>query len=129
MKKGTMKRKTILIVDDEPNITFAVKYGLEDINPRLNVLEVNSGRRCINLLKNGINPHLIILDIMMPKMCGWKTFDKIKENSEWKNIPIVFLSCRDDEYTIKRGKELGDAYITKPFEIEDINEKINSMLK
>ncbi|MBD3263113.1 response regulator [Candidatus Woesearchaeota archaeon] len=127
--KKRKQRKTIMVVDDESDVTFAVKYGLEDLNPKLNVIEANSGRRCINLLRNGINPDLILLDIMMPRVCGWKTFDKIKENSSWDKIPIVFLTCRNDEYTINRGNKLGEGYITKPFEIDFLNEKITKILK
>ena len=115
------QRKIIMIVDDDSDTTMAVKHGLEDINPTLDVIELNSGKKCMSLLELGIIPDLILLDIMMPGMCGWETFDKIKEKSNCRSVPIVFLTCRTDGYTVKHGREIGENYVEKPFEVENLN--------
>jgi two-component system alkaline phosphatase synthesis response regulator PhoP len=57
---------------------------------------------------------------MMPLMSGWELFEKIKKNPEWKKIPIVFLTARTDEVAVNAGLFLGDAYINKPYDVDDV---------
>jgi DNA-binding response OmpR family regulator len=65
---------------------------------------------------------------MMPELSGWKTFDLIKGNDSWKNIPIVFLTARTDNVAKNAGGFLGEDYIEKPFEIKDLKERIDKIL-
>ena len=120
--------KKILIVDDNPDVIFSVKNGLESISDEYQIIGVGSGKECLDLLETE-TPDLILLDIMMPDMSGWKTFDKIKENEAWRNIPIVFLTARTDRVAKNAGGFLGEDYIEKPFEITDLKERIDRILK
>jgi len=93
------------------------------------LITIENGKKCLEFLENNLIPDVIILDIMMPEMSGWKTFDKIKENLNWNKIPIVFLTARTDNVAKNAGGFLGEAYIEKPFEITFLKDKIDEILK
>ena len=120
--------KKILVVDDNPDVIFSVKSGFETLDKKYKVEGVDGGKKCLEFLENDI-PDIILMDIMMPDMSGWKTFDKIKENVAWKDIPIIFLTARTDRVAKNAGGFLGEDYIEKPFEIKDLIERINKVLK
>jgi len=120
--------KKILVVDDNPDIIIAVKNGLESISNDYEVLGAESGLKCLEMLKTD-NPDLVLLDIMMPEMSGWETFDKIKGNQNWGNIPVIFLTARTDNVAKKAGGFLGDDYIEKPFKIDELINRIEQILK
>ncbi len=120
--------KKILLVDDDPDILYAVKISLEKLSDGYEVTGVNGGMECFEFLKKGDRPDIILLDIMMPEIDGWQVFAKLKENPEWREIPIVFLTAKIDEYSKGFGKLSADDYIEKPFEIEDLKERINKIL-
>jgi len=117
-----------MVVDDNPDVLFSVKSGLEDIDHDLQIQGVESGEKCLELLETE-TPDLIILDIMMPGMSGWKTFDKIKENDNWKKIPVVFLTARTDRVAKNAGGFLAEDYIEKPFDLTDLHERIQSIFQ
>jgi putative two-component system response regulator len=119
--------KKIFVVDDNPDVIFSVKNGLEALSEDYEIKGANSGEKCIEMLQTN-TPDLILLDIMMPGMSGWKTFDKIKENESWKEIPIIFLTARTDRVAKNAGGFLGDDYIEKPFEINDLKGRIEKHL-
>ena len=121
--------KKVMIVDDNSDVVTTVKYGLEDQTKEYQVIGAESGKQCLALLQQNQIPDLIFLDIMMPEMSGWETFEKIRENDAWRNIPVVFHTARTDETAKKAGKLLGDDYLEKPFEIKDIKNCIRKILK
>jgi len=121
--------KTIMVVDDNADIIASIKYGLEAVTNDFEVIGADSGKQCLSLLLQNKIPDLILLDIMMPEMSGWETYNKLKENKTWKNIPVVFLTARIDKIAKNAGKFLGDDYIEKPFEIEDVKDRISKVLE
>ena len=120
--------KKIMIVDDNPDIRSSIKYALE-YNSDYEVICVESGSSCYELLKNNEIPDLIILDIMMPGMSGWMLSDRLRENSSWKEIPVIFLTARCDRFAEDLGRKLGEDYIKKPFDIKDLKQRIDEILK
>jgi len=123
-------KKKIFVVDDDPTITISVKQALEYYNPtEYDVMCVEDGRKCLELLRAKQIPDLILLDIMMPGMSGWMLSDRLRENSLWKNIPVVFLTARTDEHAKKASSSVCEDYIEKPFDIQDIEKRINKILK
>lgn len=119
--------KKIMIVDDNRDVIFSVKNGLESLSEEYQIIGVESGEKCLEMLETE-TPDLILLDIMMPGMSGWKTFDKIKENESWRHIPIVFLTARTDRVAKNAGGFLGEDYIEKPFEIMELKDRVEKVL-
>ena len=120
--------KKIMVVDDEPDILFTVGQMLEISG--YEIIKAKSGDEAIKTLSGlTTKPDLILLDIMMPEISGWDVAAKIKENPEWKGIPIVFLTAKGDTMSIGMGGLAADDYIVKPFNIEDLKNRINRILK
>jgi len=120
--------KTILVVDDNPDVLTSLKVGLEEVSGDYQILMAEDGKKCLEMLKNNTKPDIILLDIMMPQMSGWEVFDRIKENPSWKTIPVVFLTARTDRTAKNAGSFLGDDYIEKPFNISDLKKRIEILL-
>ena len=118
----------ILIVDDNSDVIISLKNGLEDEPEKYRVISAQNGHQCLELLKNKQTPDIILLDLMMPEMSGWEVYDKLKEHTTWKNIPVVFLTARTDRNARNAGRFLGDDYIEKPFEISDVKSRIEKVL-
>jgi len=114
----------IMIVDDEKDITFTVKSGLENFDDQMKVIEINDGFECLKLLSEGKIPDLILIDIMMPRMNGWELVNRIKENNEWKQIPLIFLTAKTDDFSKTFGKTITQDFIEKPFDIKELHERI-----
>ncbi len=125
--RGGMMVKKIMVVDDNPDVIFSVKNGLENVTDDFRIIGVESGEKCLEFLETE-HPDIILLDIMMPGMSGWKTFDKIKENEAWKQIPVVFLTARTDRVAKNAGGFLAEDYVEKPFDIKDLKNRIDTVL-
>ncbi len=114
----------VLVVDDEVLIRDVIKEYL--LNDGYNVFESKDGLEAIETIKE--NPiDIVILDIMMPKMDGYKCCEQIKKI---KNIPVIMLSAREEEYDKLLGFELGiDDYMTKPFSPKELIARIKAVSK
>jgi len=119
-----MNRK-IMVVDDDEDIVNLTKTVLE--LGGYNVIAAHGGKECLELLeKEKID--LVLLDIMMPEISGWDVAAKIKENPEWKNIPIVFLTAKGDTMSIGMGGMASEDYIVKPFDKDALLYRIKTIL-
>ena len=121
--------KTILVVDGSADVITSVRFGLESITKDYQVVGAESGKQCLDLLLHNEKSDLILLEIMMPDMIGWELFNKLKEDKARKEIPVVFLTTRTDTVAKNAGKFLGDDYIEKPFEIQDVNNRIHKVFE
>ena len=65
----------------------------------------------------------------MPGMSGWETFRKIRDERTWSNIPVIFLTARTDNIAEKAGSFLGDDYIEKPYQVDDLKNRIRNVIK
>ncbi|KAA0004991.1 MAG: response regulator [Thermoplasmata archaeon] len=119
--------KKVMIVDDEPDILMTVGQMLEMCG--YEVIKAKDGKECIEILKElPSNPDLVLLDIMMPDVNGWDVAAKIKENPEWSDIPIIFLTAKGDVMSVGMGNLAAEDYIVKPFNIKDLKERIDKIL-
>ena len=110
--------KKILIVDDEQDIVETLKFILEAHG--YNCFCAYNGEDGLNKAKE-IMPDLIILDVMMPKINGYKISRLLKYDNKYKNIPIIMVTARSQEQDKLIGEETGvNEYISKPFELEEI---------
>jgi putative two-component system response regulator len=121
--------KTILVVDDNPDVITSLKTGLEDTTQVYRILGAENGQKCLEMLQADIIPDIILLDIMMPVMSGWEVFDRIKENPAWSTIPVIFLTARTDRIAKNAGGFLGDDFVEKPFEIADLKNRIEKVFQ
>lgn len=118
--------KKILVVDDSSTIVEIIKASLE--TDGYNVIIATDGQAGLDKAHKE-NPDLIILDLMLPKLDGYKVCRMLKFDDKYKSIPIVMLTARGQESDKKLGGEVGaDAYITKPFEPAALLDKIKSLI-
>ena len=114
----------ILVVDDEEMIRAVIKEY--SINEGFIVEEADNGRDAVFKVKNN-DYDLIIMDIMMPHMDGYTA---IKEIKKIKNIPVIVLSARGEEYDKLTGFDIGiDDYVTKPFSPKELMARIKAVSK
>lgn len=122
-----MAKKRILLVDDEAQLVELVKMRLEANGYQ--VLTAYDGKEALDVAKKEM-PDLIILDLMLPKIDGYKVCRMLKFDEKYKKIPIIMFTARALEADKKAGMEVGaDDYITKPFEPELLLMKIKDFLK
>ena len=118
--------KKILIVDDEPNIVMTLEYTFKKSN--YEVFIARDGQEALDILKTNF-PDVIILDIMMPMVDGFATLEQIRKDANLQHTKVMFLSAKNKESDIEKGLALGaDAYMTKPFSIKKVVEKVEKLL-
>jgi two-component system alkaline phosphatase synthesis response regulator PhoP len=117
----------ILLVDDEPDILEIVGYNLK--SEGYQVFTANNGAEAVKTAKK-INPHLILLDIMMPEMDGIEACEKIRAIKSLEDVIISFLTARGEDYSQMAGFDAGaDDYITKPVKPKILVSKVKSLLR
>jgi len=118
--------KKILLVDDEKDLVETLTLRLEAND--YEVIPAYDGQDGLEKARKG-KPDLIILDLMLPKMDGYKVCRMLKFDEKYKNIPIIMFTARVQESDKKMGEEVGaNAYITKPFEPQVLLTKIKELL-
>ncbi|MCC5924870.1 MAG: response regulator [Crocinitomicaceae bacterium] len=117
----------ILIVDDEPNIVMSLEYAFK--KKGFEVFIARDGEEAIQLIQE-VLPEIVLLDIMMPKVDGYEVLQYVNENFAEKDIKILFMSAKNKAQDISKGLELGATdYITKPFSVKKVTEKIETLIK
>ncbi len=123
----TMSPKTILVVDDEPDIVELISYNLEQQGHT--VLSAGDGARALELAKSGM-PDLVVLDVMMPKITGIEVAKRLRAQSETASMPIIMLTAKSAEADELEGLGVGaDDYITKPFSMQVLLARINALTR
>ena len=117
----------ILLVDDEPDILEIISYSLKNVG--YNVYTAKNGIQAVKQAEE-IEPHLIILDVMMPEMDGIEACEIIRKTQKIKHTLITFLSARGEDYSQIAGFNAGaDDYITKPIKPKILLSKVKSLLR
>jgi signal transduction histidine kinase len=119
-------KHTILIVDDTTtNIDILI-----DLLKDYDIVVAMDGKSALDILENGENIDLILLDIMMPILDGFEVCKIIKENKRTREIPVIFLTAKSDDDSIKTAFEVGGIdYLTKPFRPIELTSKIKTHLQ
>jgi len=126
-KEKLPQKKRILIVEDQAVISNMLKMRLEANN--YEVITAGDGQEGLEKAHKE-NPNLIILDIMLPKMNGYKVCQLLKADPKYNTIPIILSSGRTPQEIRKVGKEMGaDAFVSKPFEAEELLSKMRELLE
>ncbi len=120
--------KRVLIIDDEIYFTKLVKMNLE-MRGAFSVDVAVKG--CLGLdMADGLRPHLILLDLLMPDMNGLQVLEELKKKARTARIPVVVLSAKGDEPTRREVLDKGaDLFVTKPIGAQELKETISRLLK
>lgn len=122
----TDTKVTILVVEDEAEFRQMLRIRLEANG--YSVLEASDGMEGLNMARK-YKPNLIILDIMLPKMDGYKVTRLLKFDTHYRHIPIIMLTARVQETDKENGFAAGaDIYLTKPFDAQELQKSIVQLL-
>lgn len=122
-----MGQKTILIVDDEEHILELISYNLE--NAGYSVVKADRGEKALERLKSQ-QIDLVVLDWMLPGMDGIEVLKQIRRSVQWKKMPIILLTAKNDEISKVVGLEVGaDDYLGKPFSVHELLARIKALLR
>ncbi len=118
--------KSVLVVEDEPNIVLSLEFLMKQAGYTVHV--VNDGEQALQAVEKS-PPDLILLDVMIPKRDGYDVCQTIRANPDWKNIRIIMLTAKGREAEKEKGLALGaDDYITKPFSTRELTERVGELV-
>ena len=117
--------KLILVVDDEPDIVHCIKMMLTKNG--YEVLTAGDGEQALGHIKTR-EPDLMIVDLTMPVMNGWRFSMKVREDERYKNTPMIILSALIQNEHPPEKFEPGSIYMVKPFDIFKLMEKVKELL-
>jgi len=124
--ENIMDKKRILVVDDEEDILNILRFRLEANN--YEVLVASDGQEGLNKARSE-KPDLMILDLMLPKLDGYKVCRMLKFDEAYKSMPIIIFTARAQKKDEELSMEMGaDAYISKPFEPEILLSRMKELL-
>ena len=117
--------KTVLVVDDNKDIR---NYVSNCLSPFYNVIQAEDGKKGLEQV-NTFTPDLIVSDIMMPEMDGYEFCKELKNNSEFKHIPFIFLTAKASDDMLVEGLEKGaDDYLAKPFNSKELLARVRNLI-
>jgi CheY-like chemotaxis protein len=117
----------VLVVDDDEIIRqlIAVNLTLEGFD----VVTASDGRDCLDRVHE-VDPDVITLDVMMPRLDGWETASKLRDDPSTRHIKVVLITARAQEDDRRRGLGIGvDAYLTKPFDPAELIEVVRELAR
>ncbi|SIT69512.1 response regulator receiver protein [Ectothiorhodosinus mongolicus] len=121
-----MASRSILVVDDEPNIVLSLEFLFREAGYDVRV--ARDGEAALEAVKSD-PPDLILLDVMMPKRDGYDVCQTIRENPAWNDISIIMLTAKGRQIEKEKGLAMGaDDYVTKPFSTREIVEKVKALI-
>tara|TARA_B100001121_G_scaffold310652_1_gene343529 strand:- start:2067 stop:2777 length:711 start_codon:yes stop_codon:yes gene_type:complete len=124
---SSMKKNTVLIVEDEEDIASILQINLEADG--YDVITLNSGGPVMSVVLEQ-QPSIILLDVMIPEKDGFEVCKELKANPQTKHVPIIFLTAKTLEHNVISGLEIGaDDYITKPFSVSVVISRIKAVLR
>lgn len=116
----------VLIVDDEPSIVLALDILMK--REGYETLIAEDGERAMQVIGQ-FNPHIVLLDIMMPRLDGYEVLARIRADAMLKDAIVILLTAKGRDAEREKGLSLGaDAYITKPFSTRDVVSKVKEFL-
>lgn len=116
----------ILIVDDEPNIAASLEFLLQRGGYEVRV--AHNGEEALAQAES-FAPHLVLLDVMMPKLNGYEVCQRLRQGESGAGVKIVMLTARGREVDVEKGRALGaDLYVTKPFSTRELVAQVRELL-
>jgi DNA-binding response OmpR family regulator len=121
--------KTVLIVDDEPHIRLLLEQTLDELDAHgVEIATATNGGDALKAIRED-RPSLVLLDVMMPIMNGFEVCKAVKSDAQLRDTYIVLLTAKGQELDRATGAEVGaDLYLTKPFDPDDVLERVAKVL-
>jgi DNA-binding response OmpR family regulator len=120
-------RRKVLIVDSQPGTATCLEFLMKQAG--YDVLVADRGEKALELVSSH-HPDLVLMDTVLPDRNGYEVCQTIRENPQWQDIKIVFLSARVGEAEVAKGMDLGaDAYVNKPFCTKELVKKVDELLE
>ena len=120
------KKKILMVDDDEIQLMTAEAMLMSQYL----IFTARSGKEAIDYFLHGQIPDLILLDIMMPDMDGWETYNRLRAVSKLKDVPIAFLTSITDSFEKSRAMGMGVAdFITKPFDQDSLLSRVKNIME
>jgi DNA-binding response OmpR family regulator len=117
----------VLVIDDEAPIRLLCRVNLEAEG--MDVLEAADGRTGLDLARDQ-QPDVVLLDVMMPGLDGWRVAEELLDDDRTRGIPIIFLTARAEFRDRARGLDIGGVdYVTKPFNPLDLAQLVRGLLE
>ena len=118
----------VLVAEDDADIQKVIRMSLKMKGVK-EVVVTDNGEECLARVAEA-KPDVILLDVMMPKMDGYETCRRLKENPETRHIPVVFLTAKAQHYEVKKGMETGAlGYLIKPFDPMTLHDQIAALVE
>ena len=118
--------KTILIVDDEPNIVVSLEFLMK--REGFAVAVAGDGDEALRKLAE-VHPDLVLLDVMLPRKSGFEVCQEIRAHPEFSSLKVIMLTAKGRDTEVEKGMALGaDAYLTKPFATRELVAKVRQLL-
>jgi CheY-like chemotaxis protein len=125
-RQGPRATRTVLVVDDEPNILFALEETVRNLG--FECIAACDGRDAFEIAR-AARPDLVITDVIMPGLNGFELCERLKADEATRGIPVVMVTVRAGERDRKQGAGAGaDAYLSKPFHLTELQEVIDRLL-
>ncbi len=122
-----MALNKVMLVEDDPDIQVVARMSLK-MSGIPNVVVVNNGEECLAKVGD-VQPDLILLDVMMPKLDGYETCRRLKADPATQGIPVIFLTAKAQQFEVSHGLALGAAgYLLKPFDPATLHKEILNVL-
>ena len=116
----------VLVVDDDDVIRQLITVNLE--LEGFDVVAAVDGQDALDKVKDA-NVQVVTLDVMMPRLDGWETASRLRDDPETAHIKVVLLSARAQEADLQRGEKIGvDAYLTKPFDPDELIDTVRRLM-
>lgn len=118
--------KSILVVEDEPNIVLSLQFLMKKAGFEVRV--ARDGEEALAAVEERA-PDLMLLDVMIPKRDGYDVCQTVRANPAWQDVYIIMLTAKGREVDREKGIALGaNDYVTKPFSTRDLTEKVKQLL-
>ena len=117
--------KKLLLVEDEEELVKIVETYFRDEGYDVRI--AMNGEEGLRVLKE-FHPDIIVSDVKMARMDGFEFYEHLRNNPSVANIPFIFLTIMDDRASVERATKLGaSGYMTKPFDVEELHERIKEL--
>lgn len=128
MTAGTAQSGVVLVVEDDDQIAYLLRFILEREGFRVEF--AGDGRAAAALVERIAPPTLVMLDVMLPHVDGYQLLGMIRARADWQDVPVLMLTAKSQEKDIVRALDTGASdYLVKPFKPDELRARIKRMVK